>query len=51
MSAEKPDYHDADLVLRMYEMRREAKTREARDLLNLSVLAQELRRRQRGPEG
>ena len=34
MSAEKPDYHDADLVLRMYEMRREAKTREARDLLN-----------------
>jgi len=34
MSAEKHDYHDADLVLRMYEMRREAKTREARDLLN-----------------
>ena len=34
MSAEKPDYHDADLVLRVYEMRREAKTREARDLLN-----------------
>ena len=34
MSAEKPDYHDADIVLRLYEMRREAKTREARDLLN-----------------
>ncbi len=34
MSAEKPDYHDADLVLRLYDMRREAKTREARDLLN-----------------
>ena len=35
MSIEKPDYHDADLVLRVYEMRREAKTRESRDLLNL----------------
>ncbi len=34
MSIEKPDYHDADLVLRVYEMRREAKTRESRDLLN-----------------
>jgi len=34
MSVEKPDYHDADIVLRLYEMRREAKTREARDLLN-----------------
>lgn len=34
MSAEKPDYQDADLVLRLYEMRRESKTREARDLLN-----------------
>ena len=31
---EKPNYHDADIVLRLYEMRREAKTREARDLLN-----------------
>ena len=30
----KPTYHDADLVLRVYEMRRETKTREARDLLN-----------------
>ena len=36
MSAEKPDYHDADLVLRLYDMRREAKTREARDLLNFN---------------
>ena len=34
MSVEKPDYHDADIVLRLYEMRREARTREARDLLN-----------------
>ena len=34
MSAEKPDYQDADIVLRLYEMRRETKTREARDLLN-----------------
>jgi hypothetical protein len=34
VSAEKPDYHDADIVLRLYEMRREARTREARDLLN-----------------
>jgi len=35
MSAEKPDYHDADLMLRVYEMRREAKTRESRDKLNV----------------
>lgn len=34
MSSEKPDYHDADLMLRVYEMRREAKTREHRDKLN-----------------
>jgi hypothetical protein len=34
MSTEKPDYHDADLMLRVYEMRREAKTREHRDQLN-----------------
>lgn len=34
MSAEKPDYHDADLMLRVYEMRRETKTRENRDKLN-----------------
>ncbi len=34
MSSDKPDYHDADLMLRVYEMRREAKTREVRDALN-----------------
>lgn len=34
MSDHKPNYQDADIVLRLYEMRREAKTREARDLLN-----------------
>lgn len=34
MSTEKPDYHDADLMLRVYDMRREAKTREHRDKLN-----------------
>lgn len=34
MSADKPDYHDADLMLRVYEMRREAKTRENRDKFN-----------------
>ena len=34
MSFEKPDYQDADLMLRVYEMRRESKTREARDTLN-----------------
>ncbi len=34
MSSEKPDHHDAELVLRVYDMRREAKTRENRDKLN-----------------
>ena len=34
MSAKKPDYHDADLILRVYEMRRETKTRENRDKIN-----------------
>lgn len=34
MSAEKPDHHDAELMLRAYDMRREAKTREHRDKLN-----------------
>lgn len=34
MSVDNPDYHDADLMLRVYEMRREAKTREVRDQLN-----------------
>jgi len=30
MAKEKPDHHDADLVLRVYEMRREAVLRESR---------------------
>lgn len=34
MSKETPDYHDADLMIRVYELRREAKTREHRDKLN-----------------
>ncbi len=34
MSAQKPNYQDADLVLRVYEMRREPKTRENRDAIN-----------------
>jgi len=34
MSKEKPDYHDADLILRLYEMRREPVMREARSTIN-----------------
>ena len=34
--SDKPDWHDADLMLRVYEMRREAKTREVRDDLNFN---------------
>jgi hypothetical protein len=34
MSKERPDHHDADFVLRVYEMRREAVLRESRSLLN-----------------
>jgi hypothetical protein len=34
MSIDKPDHHDADLMLRAYDLRREAKTREHRDKLN-----------------
>lgn len=33
MSREKPDHHDADLVLRVYEMRREAVLRESRNVI------------------
>lgn len=33
MSKEQPDYHDADLVLRLYEMRREAVMRQSRDAI------------------
>ncbi len=31
---EPPDHHDAELVLRLYELRREPTMRESRDLLN-----------------
>lgn len=34
MSREKPDYYDADIVLRLYEMRREAVMRESRNAIN-----------------
>jgi hypothetical protein len=34
MSRENPDYHDADLLLRVYDMRREAVLRQAREALN-----------------
>jgi hypothetical protein len=34
MSKETPDYHDADLVLRLYEMRREPVMRESRAAIN-----------------
>jgi len=34
MSKEKADYHDADLALRLYEMRREAVMRESRNAIN-----------------
>ena len=34
MSKERADYQDADLVLRLYEMRREAVMRESRNAIN-----------------
>ena len=34
MSREHPDHHDAELVLRVYEMRREPVMRESRDAIN-----------------
>ncbi|MBF86172.1 MAG: hypothetical protein CL489_17090 [Acidobacteria bacterium] len=34
MSSEKPTYKDADLMLRVYELRRETVTRAARDKIN-----------------
>ena len=34
MSEQKPDYHDADLMLRVYELRRESVMRTARDAIN-----------------
>jgi hypothetical protein len=36
MSKDKPDYQDADLVLRLYEMRRESVMRESRNALNFN---------------
>src|SRR5262249_15694831 len=39
MSIEKPDHHDADLVLRVYEMRREAVRRQSRDGILMEVWA------------
>jgi len=38
MTKERPDHHDAELVLRVYEMRREAVMREARSALNQKFL-------------
>ena len=34
MSKETPDHHDADLVLRLYDMRREAVMRQSRNAIN-----------------
>ena len=34
MTKEMPDHHDADLVFRAYELRRESVMREARNLMN-----------------
>ncbi len=33
MTKEKPDHHDADLVLKLYELRREAVMRQSRDAM------------------
>lgn len=35
---EPPDHHDAELVLKLYELRREPAMRESRDLLNQKFL-------------
>jgi hypothetical protein len=34
MAKDKPDYHDADIVLRLYELRREPVMRESRSAIN-----------------
>jgi hypothetical protein len=34
VTKERPDHHDAELVLRLYELRREPVMRQSRDLLN-----------------
>ena len=38
MSVEAPDYRDADLVIRLYELRREAVMRASRDAMNAKFL-------------
>jgi len=34
MSKDTPDHHDAEIVLRLYELRREPVMRDARDTIN-----------------
>lgn len=34
LAKERPDHHDAELVIKVYELRREAVMRQSRDLLN-----------------
>ncbi len=34
MSKDKPDHHDADLILKIYDLRREPVMRESRDAIN-----------------
>jgi hypothetical protein len=34
MAKDRPDHHDAELVLRLYDLRREAVMRESRDAIN-----------------
>ena len=34
MTKDHPDYHDAEIVLRLYELRRETVMRESRDVIN-----------------
>jgi hypothetical protein len=38
MSKETPDYHDADLVIKLYDLRREAVMRASRDTINAKFL-------------
>jgi hypothetical protein len=38
MSKERPDYQDAELVIRLYELRRESVMRSARDTMNAKFL-------------
>ena len=34
MSVDKPDYHDADLIIKLYDLRREPLMRQSRDAIN-----------------